>query len=86
MTSLSLLNNFYPAMSYRRVQKKTKATNYCIRLSVTRYGPRNQLPAQAVNRSNLIFHRGPTVFKNMNSNEEIYHDSANETKDPIRET
>ena len=27
-----LLNNFYPLISYRRVRKKKKATNYCIRL------------------------------------------------------
>ena len=26
MTSLLLLNNFYPAISYRRVQKRKKAT------------------------------------------------------------
>ena len=26
-----LLNNFYLVMSYRRVQKKKEATNYCIR-------------------------------------------------------
>ena len=31
MMSLLLLSNFYPAMSYRRVRKKKKATNYCIR-------------------------------------------------------
>ena len=30
MTSLLFLNNLYPVM-YRRVQKKQKATNYCIR-------------------------------------------------------
>ena len=35
-------------MSYRRVQKKRKASNYCIYGSVARYGPRNQLPAQGV--------------------------------------
>ena len=31
MTSLLPVNNFYPVISYRRVQKKKKATNYCIR-------------------------------------------------------
>ena len=30
-------------MSYRRVQKEKKTTNYCIRLLVTRYGPRKVL-------------------------------------------
>ena len=40
MINLLLVNNFYPALSYRRVQKKKKATNYCIHGSVTRYGPR----------------------------------------------
>ena len=31
MTSLLLLNNFYPVISYRRVRKEEKATNYCAR-------------------------------------------------------
>ena len=31
MTSLLLLNHFYPAMSYRRVREERKATNSCIR-------------------------------------------------------
>ena len=30
MISLLLLNHFYPAVSYRRVWKKKRATNYCI--------------------------------------------------------
>ena len=30
--NLLLFNNFCPAMSYRRAQKKRKATNYCVRL------------------------------------------------------
>ena len=31
ITSLLFLNNFYPVISYRRVEKKKKATNYCTR-------------------------------------------------------
>ena len=31
MTSLILLDRFYPAVSYRPVQKKKKATNYRVR-------------------------------------------------------
>ena len=31
MIRLLLLNNIHPVISYRRVQKKKKATNYCIR-------------------------------------------------------
>ena len=33
-TSRLLLNNFYPATSYRRVRKKRKATNCCTRCSL----------------------------------------------------
>ena len=47
MTSLLPLNNVYPVMSHRRVQKKQKATSYC-----TGFGhslrSANQLPAQIV--------------------------------------
>ena len=31
ITNLVLINNFYPVISYRRVRKKKKATNYFIR-------------------------------------------------------
>ena len=47
ITSLLLLNNFYLVM-YRRVQKKKKATNYCIRFGHSLWSA-NQLPAQGVN-------------------------------------
>ena len=47
MISLLLLNNFYRAISYRRVQKKKKATNYCIRFGHSLWSA-NQLPAQGV--------------------------------------
>ena len=35
-------------LSFRQVQKKKKATNYCTHDSVTRYGPRNQLPERLI--------------------------------------
>ncbi|KAF3427931.1 hypothetical protein E2986_12456 [Frieseomelitta varia] len=44
MISLLLPNNFYPVISYRRVQKKKKATNYCIRFDHS--WSANQLPTQ----------------------------------------
>ena len=37
MISLLLLNHFYRVTSYRRVQMKQKATNYCIRFGRSRY-------------------------------------------------
>ena len=46
MISSSLLNNFYPVISYRRVQKKKKATNYCVHGLSLRSA--NQLPARGV--------------------------------------
>ena len=48
MISLLLLNNFYPVTSYRRVLKKMKATNYCVRFGHSLWSA-NQLPAQVVN-------------------------------------
>ena len=45
MISLLLLNNFYTVMSYRRVQKKKKATNYCIRFGHSLWSAK---PAQGV--------------------------------------
>ena len=47
MTSLLLLNNFYRVTSYRRVEKKRKATNHCIRFGHSLWSA-NQLPAQGV--------------------------------------
>ena len=47
MISLLLLNNFYPVISYRQVQKRKKATNYRIRFR-SLVMVRNQLPAQVV--------------------------------------
>ena len=51
MISVLLLNHFYPMISYRRVQKKKKATNYCIRFGRSLWSA-NQLPAQVVNEHN----------------------------------
>ena len=50
ITNLLLLHNFYPVISYRRVQKKKKATNCCytVRSLVM---VRSQLSAQVVNLS-----------------------------------
>ena len=45
MISLLLVNNFYIVISYQRVEKEKKATNYCTRSLVM---VRNQLPAQVV--------------------------------------
>ena len=51
-------NNFYPVMSYRRVQKKKKATDYCIRFGHSLWSA-NQLPAQGVKKSRRFnFMRG----------------------------
>ena len=49
MINLSLLDHFYPVTSHRRVQKKKKATDYCVRSLVT---VRNQLPG-ATNEDTL---------------------------------
>ena len=48
MINLLLLNNFYPYLSYHTSSKESDKLLYT-RL-VTRYGPRNQLPTQGVNR------------------------------------
>ena len=48
MINLLLLNNFYPIISHRRVQKEKKATNHCIRLG-SLVMVRSRLPAQLVN-------------------------------------
>ena len=48
MIRLLLLNNFNPVMSHRRVQKKEKATNYCVRFGDSLWSA-DQLPAQVVN-------------------------------------
>ncbi|KAF3422329.1 hypothetical protein E2986_10876 [Frieseomelitta varia] len=52
MTSLLLLDDFCPVISYRCVQKKKKkkATNYCIRFGHSLWSA-NQLPAQGANQS-----------------------------------
>ena len=43
MIRLLLFNNFHPVILYRRVQKKNKATNYCIRsLVMVREGRLNR--------------------------------------------
>ena len=53
MISLLPLNNFYPVISsYRRVQEKKKATNYCIRFGHSLWSA-NQLPAQRVERARI---------------------------------
>ncbi|KAF3425571.1 hypothetical protein E2986_14022 [Frieseomelitta varia] len=41
LINLLLLNNFYPAISYNIDEFKKKATRYCIRGLVTRYGPQS---------------------------------------------
>ena len=46
--NLLLLNHFYAAILYRRVQKKQKATNCCIRVR-SLVMVRNRLPAQVFN-------------------------------------
>ena len=46
MISLLPLDNFCPVISYRRVENERKATNYCIRLGVTRYGPQSVASAR----------------------------------------
>ena len=47
MTSLLLLDNFDPVISYRRVRKKLKATNYRERFGRSLWSA-NQPPAQVV--------------------------------------
>ena len=49
-----LLNHFYPAMSHRRVQKKKKATNYCIRPLVTVREPVKHHAPSVANQSYRI--------------------------------
>ena len=44
MTSLLLLNSFYPMISHRRAQTKKKATNYCIWFGHSLWSA-NQLPS-----------------------------------------
>ena len=46
-------------MSYRRVQKKKKATNCCVRFWFTRHGPRISLPAQRVKRERRLLPLSP---------------------------
>ena len=46
MTSLSLLDHFYPVTSYRRVEKESDELLYTVRSLVM---VRNQLPAQVAN-------------------------------------
>ena len=48
MINLLLLNNFYPVISHRRVQKESDELLYTVRSLVM---VRNQLPAQVVNLS-----------------------------------
>ena len=52
MISLLFLNNFYGVTLYRRVQKKKKARNYCIRFGHSLWSA-NQLPAQGVKDAGL---------------------------------
>ena len=47
MIRLLILNNFYPVISYRRVQKKKKAVNNCTRFGHSLWCA-NQLPAQEI--------------------------------------
>ncbi|KOX77708.1 hypothetical protein WN51_09373 [Melipona quadrifasciata] len=63
MIRLLLLNNFYPVISYRRVQKKKKATNYCIRFGHSLWSA-NRLPAQRVNGL-LGFLQGWKILRNV---------------------
>ena len=44
MINLLLVNNFYPVMSHRRVQRKKEATNFL----VTRYGPQSVTSASGL--------------------------------------
>ena len=55
MMSLLLVNNFYPMISHRRVQRKKKATNYCIRFGHSLWSA-NQLPAQGVKSELFVIH------------------------------
>ena len=47
MISSLLLNRFYPVMSYRRVRKERRATNYRVRFGHSLWSA-NRLPAQGV--------------------------------------
>ena len=49
MISSLPLNDFYPVISYRSVQKEKKATNYCTRFGHSLWSA-NQLPAQEVRK------------------------------------
>ena len=49
MTSLLPLNNFYPAISHRRVQKKTESDEIIVYDTVTRYGPRTSCQRKGLN-------------------------------------
>ena len=50
--NLLLLDNFYPVMSYRRVQGKKKATDYCTRFGRSLWSAIS-CPAQVVNMRTL---------------------------------
>ncbi|KOX69016.1 Neuropeptide FF receptor 1 [Melipona quadrifasciata] len=50
----TLMSNIFVLISYRRVQKKKKATNYCIRFGHSLRSA-NQLPAQGVHSANESF-------------------------------
>ena len=50
--NLLLLNNFYPVISYQRLQKEKKATKYCTRFGHSLWSA-NQLPAQGVETNDL---------------------------------
>ena len=50
MINLSLLDNFYPVTSYRRVRKKKKETKLLYTVLVTRYGPQSVAQRKGLTR------------------------------------
>ena len=57
MTNSLLLDNFYPVISYRRVQKESDELSYTVWSLVT---VRNQLPARVVELLHYLHYTGQT--------------------------
>ncbi|KOX80801.1 hypothetical protein WN51_03863 [Melipona quadrifasciata] len=79
MTSLLPFNNFYPVILYRRVQKKKKARNCCIRFGHSLWSA-NQLPAQGYYMTFLY-----TVVNDSTFNEKLSLQKANPATSTIYE-
>ena len=56
MINLSLLNNFYPVISYRRVQKGKKGDELSYTARSLFMVRANQLPAQGVENEFFVFY------------------------------